>query len=249
MSTTIGPRASTNLASVARATVRTSFYVHAQTVAQTALERSFIGGIFGEPGTGKTTAITDFCAASGVPFVYISTAVLPQRKELYEEILLGSVGGFDEKAPARVLRRECEAVLKSSSWIVVVDDCHHLRNLWHQQLRGLHDQAEFCLLLVGTNDAADTLKRDGQLWSRVKVSMKFAPLSDDNLITTLRGMHPVLANTERNLLEEIDRRDCRGNLRAWSAVLDLALALVANTTGANRLSERVAAAILFQRGR
>jgi DNA transposition AAA+ family ATPase len=239
--------ASPKMAEVSPTTVRTKFYVHAQTIARTALAESFIGGIFGEPGTGKTTAIKDFIASSGIPSVYIPTAVLPQRKEIYEEILLGTVGSYTAKATSRELRRECEEVLRASRWIVVIDECHNLRNLWHQQLRGLHDQGNFCLLLVGSSDAAENLKRDGQLWSRVKVSMRFDVLSGDELINTLRAMHPALANTDRSLLEEIDRRDCRGNLRNWSAILEIALPLLANTTTPDRLSQRVVAGVLLQR--
>ena len=50
---------------------------------------------------------------------------MPQRKEIYEEILLGSVGTFDPDATARELRRDCEAVLAQSPWVVVVDECHN----------------------------------------------------------------------------------------------------------------------------
>jgi DNA transposition AAA+ family ATPase len=238
-----------HLSNVAPATVPTKFYVQAQTNAKTALEQSKIAGFFGSPGTGKTTAIRDFCARCGVPSIYISAAVMPQRKEIYEEILLGSVGTFDPDATARELRRECEAVLAQSPWVVVVDECHNLRNMWHQQLRGLHDAAEFCLLLVGTGDAAENLKRDGQLWSRVKLRMFFETLEGAELLNSLRAMHPVLANTDPGLIEEIDRRDCRGNLRDWGAVLDLALALLPNAGTQDRLSQRVVRAVLFQRGR
>ena len=247
------------LVSVAPATVPTKFFVQAHTIAKTALKQSKIAGFFGSPGTGKTTAITEFCGRCGVPSIYISAAVMPQRKEIYEEILLGSVGAFSPKATARELRRECEAVLSSCPWVVVVDECHNLRNMWHQQLRGLHDAARFCLLLVGTADAADNLKRDGQLWSRVKLRMWFDTLEGAELVNVLHKMHPVLANTNPNLLMEVDRRDCRGNLRDWGAILDLALPLLPNTRTPDRLGERVVKAeppgipgrftVLLQRGR
>ena len=60
-----------NLADLPAATVHTKYYVQAQTIAKTALRHSFIGGIFGPPGTGKSTAVQDFLASSDVPSIYI----------------------------------------------------------------------------------------------------------------------------------------------------------------------------------
>jgi DNA transposition AAA+ family ATPase len=222
--------------------------VLAQTIARTALEQSKIAGIFGDPGTGKTTAIEDFCNNSATSSAYITAAVAPQRKEIYEEILLITTGTIPKRATARELRRECELVLQDSAWIVVVDECQRLRNMWHQQLRSLHEAARFCLLLVGGTNAADRLKLDGELWSRVKLRMTFDRLEGDELLNVLSRMHPLFANTDDALLEEIDRRDCRGNLRNWGAVLDLALPLVDKTPTPDRLSKKVVKAVFMMRG-
>jgi DNA transposition AAA+ family ATPase len=248
VTTTTGRSAAATVAQVRPATVRTKPYLLAQRVARTALEQSKMAGFFGQPGTGKTVAISDFCATAAIPSAYITAAASPQRKEIYEEILLATTGAIPKDKTARELRRECEAVLRESPWIVVVDECQNLRNMWHQQLRSLHDAAHFCLLVVGGTNAVTTLKRDGQLWSRVKLRMWFEALEGDELIGVLHKMHPILANTERDLLEEIDRRDCRGNLRNWGAILDLALPLVIKTITPDRLSPKVIQATFALRG-
>ena len=108
--------------------------------------------------------------------------------------------------------------------VLVIDECQNLRNLWHQQLRSLHDcgDADFALLLVGGVNAATTLKRDMQLWSRTGMRMTFEALSGDELIKVLRELDPILAATDEDLLLDIDGRDCRGNLRNWTKFLELA---------------------------
>jgi DNA transposition AAA+ family ATPase len=231
------------------ATVHTKSFVLAQTVAQTAVDNRSIAGFFGAPGTGKTYALRHYCATSEFETLYVTASPSPQRKEIYEEILLATVGSIPKAASARALRWHCEEVLAERPRVLVVDECQHLRHLWHQQLRSLHDHqsADFALLLVGGTNARTTLKRDPQLWSRVAMRVSFEALEGVELENVLHELHPVLANTESTLLADIDRRDCRGNLRNWATFLELALPLVGASLHKDRLTTKVVRAVFALR--
>lgn len=231
------------------ATVRTKCFVLAQTVAKRAVELSAIAGLFGDPGTGKTHAARHFCATSPVEVVYVTSSPSPQLKEIYEELLFQTLGEM-KKGSVRDLRRLCAEVLSERPRVVVIDECQHLSYLWHQQLRTLHDhpEAKFAMLLVGGTNAERTLKRDPQLWSRVKMRVRFEALEGDELLQALAEMHPVFANTDPQLLADIDRKSCRGNLREWATFLELALPLLRGARPHDRLSPKVVRGVFTYRG-
>jgi DNA transposition AAA+ family ATPase len=231
------------------ATVRTKSFVLAQTVAARAVELNAIAGFFGDPGTGKTHAARHFCATSPVEVVYITASPSPQLKEIYEELLTQTLGEM-RTGSVRDLRRLCAQVLGERRRVVVIDECQHLSYLWHQQLRTLHDHpdAQFSMLLVGGRNAERTLKRDPQLWSRVKMRVHFEALEGNELVEALAAMHPVFANTDPQLLQDIDRKSCRGNLREWTTFLELASPLLRGSRHPDRLTTKVVRAVFTLRG-
>lgn len=229
--------------------VRTKAFTLAQTIGGRAVANASMAGFFGDPGTGKTHALRYFTAQTTVPCIYVTASPSPQTKEIFEEILLGAGRPVDE-VTTRELRRDCQEVLAEERRALIIDECQHLSNLWHQQLRSLHDRhdAQFALLLVGGVNAQRTLQKDPQLWSRVELRVEFQRLEGQELLNVLSAYHPVLANTDPNLLIDIDRRDCRGNFRNWSHVLKQALALLPATRHPDRLNDEVVRAIFAMRG-
>lgn len=229
--------------------VQTSCFVLAQVVAKQAATQSLIAGFFGPPGTGKTFSLRYFCATSGFSTVYVTASPSPQRKEIFEELLLATTGQVPNVS-TRELRRACEEVLADRQRVVVVDECQNLSWLWHAQLRSLHDHpdAKFALLLAGGTGAERTLKRDKQLWSRVRMRVRFEPLAGQELLNALHAFDPILAATDDDLLVLIDQRDCRGNLRDWTTILQLARPLVAKSHKKDRLTPSVARAVFTLRG-
>ena len=231
------------------ATVGTPAFALAQTVARRALEQREIAGFFGDPGTGKTHALRHFQSTCSVETIYVTASPSPQLKEIFEEILLGA-GYQPDDVSVRELRRDCQEVLAERPRALIIDECQNLSNLWHQQLRSLHDRpdANFALLLVGGTNAQRTLKRDPQLWSRIEMTVTFEPLCGDVLLQVLAAYHPVLAATDAALLAEIDARDCRGNFRKWRHVLNLALPLLPASSDPERLTPKVVRAVFTLRG-
>lgn len=229
--------------------VSTPAFALAQTVAARAVATAEVAGFFGEPGTGKTHALRYFTEHTDVECAYITAQPSPGRKEIFEEILLAITGSCDDVS-ARHLRRQCNEVLAERPRALIIDECQHLSYLWHQQLRSLHDDpaAQFALLLAGGADVVRNLKRDPQLWSRIEMRVTFEQLRGQQLLNTLAAYHPVFANTDTGLLADIDARDCDGYFRNWYHFLKLALPLLAATKTPDRLSPKVAKAVLAMRG-
>ena len=230
-------------------TVPTPAFALAQAVAARAVADAEVAGFFGEPGTGKTHALRHFQATNDVETIYITASPSPQSKEIFEEILLGA-GYVPDDVSVRQLRRDCQVLLAEKPRALIIDECQHLSYLWHQQLRSLHDHpsARFALLLVGGSNVERTLKKDPQLWSRIEMRVTFTRLEKQALINTLAAYHPVLANTDPELLADIDARDCGGNFRNWYHVLKLALPLLPATKHPDRLTEQVVRAVFAMRG-
>src|SRR5690606_6445354 len=109
----------------------------------------------------------------------------------------------------------------------------------------LHDRGAggFPLFLVGGEQCADTLKSDPQLADRVGNWVEFAPLKGDELHRVLASYHPLLANSDRALLDQIDATYARGRFRRWAAFLKQALPL-ATKSGTDQVTIKIAKATL-----
>lgn len=230
--------------------VATPSFTLAQTAARIASEKLDMAGFFGDAGTGKTTAIEYFMDHTDFECIYLVAEPSPQRKEIFEEILLKTTGGFDATMSARQLRRACNEVLAERRRVLVMDECQHLSILWHRQLRTLHTHAEaqFALFLAGGENAVSTLKRDQMLWTRIKEKVYFQALTGDVLLASLAQFHPLLANTDPELLADIDAAHCDGNFREWANFVDLAIPLAANSRTPERLSLKVVQAVFALEG-
>lgn len=226
--------------------VRTREFDLAQTALASAVEMYELAGVFGDPGTGKTHALTYFLEHNPIEHAYLTASARPQAKEIFEEILLRLVGSFDD-APARVLRRRCIEVLGDLHPLLVVDESQHLSYTWHQELRSMHDAARFTLVVAGADGAVRTLKRDAALWNRFCEKVFFRPLQGQELLNALAAFHPLLAKTEPQLLLDIDSEDCRGVFRNWAHVVKLAQPLAAKSSTPDRLSEKVVRAMRAMR--
>lgn len=245
-----GPRADADRLLLPGAShIPTTAFQLAQSNAQAALNLGKVASFTGDPGTGKTHAVEYFIAHNAVDHAWITASPTPQRKEIFEELLIELTGGY-ENATASVLRRQLQALLADRHpFAIVVDEAQYLSTMWLQQLRNLHDRrdARWALLLVGGSGARRNLKRSPELWSRNTIRTTFEPLAGSALYTALAAYHPVLAHTDREILKTINDRDCRGNLRDWVSFLELALPMLPNTPTPDRLTEKVVRAVFARR--
>lgn len=194
----------------------------------------------GDAGCGKTHAIEAFLRNTDRRHAFTTATPSPTRKEIFEELIIALTGSCDNMSTTR-LRRQCNELLNDVRPIVAVDEAQHLSYLWLQQLRSLHDAGRntWPLLLIGGVGCARTLQRSPELWSRTSMRVEFAPLQGEVLYATLALLHPVLANTDPELLRRIDERYARGNLRNWKTFCEVALLLIDVTATPDQLSTKL----------
>lgn len=163
----------------------------------------------GEPGTGKTTAVS--LATSRVGGVNWKYCVPPQKATtkgamlaLYESVF-GWTGPQNEReATDALVRRLAEGDLG-----VVIDEVHHVGLLGMQQYRHVWDRTcvfdrPFPMLLVGCN-VPETLARADEVRTRIARWVLFDFIQHpDDLATLTRELHPRLAATSEKTLARIN---------------------------------------------
>ena len=174
----------------------------------------------GNPGTGKTTAVT--LATQQVGGVNWKYCIPPQRATtkgamlaLYESVF-GWCGPLTEREATDALAHR----LAEGDLGVVIDEVHHVGLLGMQQYRHLWDRTcingdPFPMLFVGC-DVRETLARADEVRTRIARWVLFDRVQHgDDLTTLTRELHPRLAVTPAASLERINDTITEGNVRAW----------------------------------
>lgn len=180
-----------------------------------------IGLVTGDPGVGKTHALRHFTAGCALPAHRLVPPEMKSPKPVLVRMLRAVAGGCDSSDTVYDLEDELVSVLSERPRAVVVDEAHRMNALHLNQLRSLHDHeaTQFALILVGGVDCAKVIRRDPHLSSRVARHVHFQRLSNDDLLDTLRAYHPLLEDTARDVIEDVDREFCRGVFRRWEELL------------------------------
>lgn len=223
--------------------LRTVGFRKTQAVAKQVTAHGEIAAIIGDAGLGKTFAVDYAVRTSEMPFVRIQVAKAYSVKAVMY-LLLEALTGYDSNESHYRLTNQLKADLTTDPHIVVIDEAQNLQKEALDQIRLLHDSTVFPLFLVGGKGCGKVLRGDRQLSDRVAGWVNFAPLDDKRLFETLDSYHPFFAETERELLWELNRDYAKGILRRWARLLRAALPLAAAHGNEDRLTRRVARAAL-----
>jgi hypothetical protein len=104
---------------------------------------------------------------------------------------------------------------------LVIDDANFLSRRLIAQFIFLQASADFALVLVGHRLDA-ILRKHPELETRVARSVAFRRLTGDRLFEALRAYHDIFDQTDRAVLDTIDRQWAHGNFRRWASILDVA---------------------------
>jgi DNA transposition AAA+ family ATPase len=217
--------------------------------ASDAMTRGSLAGFFGRAGTGKTYAVETWVDKYKPHYGWVTATPSPGPKEIFEELIY-AVTGIIPTGTKVQMRRECQALLRDQRPVIIVDEAQNLSHLWLRQLRDLYDRGEgtFAMFLVGGDGCAKRLKSDPMLWKRVTYKTWFTHLEGVTLASALAEYHPLLAATDRRILEAIDRRaEFKGNLRDWANFVDVVSPL-ADRVGTHKLDEKIVRATFAKMG-
>jgi hypothetical protein len=180
-----------------------------------------IGLITGDPGLGKTHAVNRYFTEQQIPHVRVEpSAVGRSPKSVLYRLLTVLRPEVRPRGTAIELVDELKEILSEEPRALIVDEAQRFDVNGLNLLRELHDapQTDFPLLLVGGAGVTRTLATDPALLSRIERSAKFKPMEGNKLFAALGELHPLLAATDRPVLEDLDRRVCRGHWRDWLKV-------------------------------
>ena len=217
---------------------------------RTAAATNDLALLFGPSGTGKTFAALTFIdevRATDRLAVYLTTMAAAQYKTVTEQ-LLEALTQARVKGETYTLANDLLDLLDTLNPVVVLDEAHRARHLGVDQLLYLKERAGPCwtLILVG-NGLREACGRDPSLASRAhNRSVAFEPLDRAELLPALRAFHPLLRDTEPELLQRIDARYCRGEWRRWAELTAETVRLHAERVAAGKPPVRALSAKVFR---
>ena len=179
-----------------------------------------VGAIAGPSGVGKTYLTEHLARQTATETFYISLARRPARKEVLVS-LLHEITGKLVNGETYVLAAMLREVLANRECIVIIDEVHGLDDVALDQLSHLHghEDATWTLLLVGAPKLVTKLQRYEHLSSRCEQILKVPRLQGEDLVSTIRGLHPWFAHSPHELILKVDSEVCGGSLREWARFL------------------------------
>lgn len=226
-------------------TVATPGFRKTQVVAAEAAALREVAVVAGDPGLGKSFSVYHFVSHQQLPWLWLDMRSQASSKEIVVKLLRAVAGSCDHRLPVYELVDELRERLAEEPRIVVIDEAQHLKAEGIHQLRYLHDQpdADWSLLFTGGVGCEKVLASDPQLEDRIAGRVRFSPLSDEELLSTLDAYSPFFAAADRQLLLKINDLYARGVFRRWARILQVGLPL-AGRAGTDRLTREVTRATL-----
>ncbi|WP_052666750.1 ATP-binding protein [Nitriliruptor alkaliphilus] len=194
---------------------------HAHLCCRDTVRGRTIGLITGDPGLGKTHAVDRYFTEHRIPHVRVEPSALGRSpKSVLYRLLSVLRPEIKPRGTAIELVDELKEILAEEPRTLIIDEAQRLDVTGLNLIRELHDapQTDFPLLLVGGAGVTRTLATDPALLSRVERTSRFKPMKGSKLVAALHELHPLLAATDQSVLEDLDRRVCRGHWRDWLKV-------------------------------
>lgn len=226
-------------------TVATQGFRKTMFVVEQAIDNNEIAVVFGAAGLGKTFAVDHTIRSATMECLWVQVGPSPSPKEVTSR-LLHTITGKWPKGPQYELTDHLVELLVDEPRIVVIDEAQHFGKQGLEQIRFLHDKADgrFPLILIGGKSLHKVIRSNAQLADRVGGWVRFETIGGPNLHSILDAYHPVFRNTQRQLLDAIDREYGRGVFRKWARVLKECLPLVEASDSPDRITQDVAGRVL-----
>lgn len=226
------------------ATLGTGQFNLAGRVIDDLIKNCAVGVIHGPAGTGKTFAVNFHLEALrdvGDERVVTCSLAFPSEPTMLRvamELTRAITGVAPPNTRSRFqLINTLIGLLAGPRRLVVIDEAQRLNGACIEMIRHLHDhhQTSFALLYVGGDGCWEVLSREPMLRSRVFRRLPFKPVAREQVPALMRGYHPIYAETDEELLLDVDDAYAHGTLRDWAVFTHTAAELCreAKLTGLN----------------
>lgn len=223
-------------------------------VSELALEERAIAAFYGDAGCGKSYAV-DIALSVALELGSATHAHVldlpnsPSPKDINVALAEAVLGIDAEGYVARKLTRLLEDALATEEpRVIVVEEAQRYTLYGFEHLRHLHEKGRgrtskggrgFALFFVGGYGCYERLQSYRMLRSRIAYDTEFAPLSDKEAVSLLPHYHPLLAETDPEVLLLVQAVYTHGYLRNWADFLFKA-ARLCEAHGLDRVTEEVA---------
>lgn len=182
--------------------------------------------VAGHHGTGKRLATLTCLAEQPLPHVVVPLTPAPTDHQIVR-LLHQAIHHDRDGSDLAAMQDDLADTLAEQPRIVVIDHADELTVKAAGQLQYLHARpgAAWTLLLLGGPGTSRAVAASARLTGDVLATVEVHPLTGDELITAVRGMHQLFAMADQPLLQLIDRDLCHGLLKQWARFLQIALSL------------------------
>jgi AAA domain len=229
----------------ARVLVTRNFLLAREAVLDAVTHRAIVA-IHGLAGLGKSFAIAEALAGVTVPVKKV--VVLSRPTERFVVAALWEVlTGLETRASRPQIALRLLPILAEEPRLLIFEEAQNLTKTSFDDLRLLHDddRTQFGLIFDGGNGAWEVINREPMLKSRLARAVRFAPLSQEDILKLIPTYHPIYEGVSPELLTAIDNEVTRGHMRSWAVFTHNALQLC-ERAGKARIDDAVVRHTILQ---
>jgi hypothetical protein len=207
-------------------TVRTRYF--AQITAQLHFTTTFHGTmvVAGADGAGKRFPLMTCLQEQPLPHHVVVLPATVSAKDMVQ-LIYEAVHANDDVFALRDMQDELIETLSGEPRIIVIDGVDRLSQQAADQLHYLHGRANatWALVLLGGPKAVRAITTSAALRGDVIAAVEILPLTGDELLRAVRGLHQLFLTPPDELILTVDMHVCRGRMKNWARFLQGALYL------------------------
>lgn len=229
----------------AKVLITRNFLLAREAVLDSVAHRAIVA-IHGLAGLGKTFAIAEALAGVSVPVVKVVVLSRPTERFVVAA-LWEALTGRETRASRSQIALRLLPILAEEPRLLIFEEAQNLAPTSFDDLRLLHDddRTQFGLVFDGGNGAWEVIDREPMLKSRLARAVRFAPLSQEDILKLIPTYHPIYEGVEPELLVAIDNEVTRGHMRSWAVFTHNALQLC-ERAGKARIDDAVVRHTILQ---